>query len=312
MTKAVLLHKTESRYDDVPWDRYHFPKRYLRAMNETVGDWIVYHEPKTARPPGRQAYFAVARVERIEDDPREPDSFYAFVSRYQELADAVPLKRTDGSHYETGLRKPDGTTNRGLQQRSVRKIADADFFGILRAGIMDAAAEFDQSGAATGGVVTEVERPVVEQILSRPLRDAGFRGAVLKAYDSACAFTGLRILNGKGRAEVDAAHIRPVGHNHGGPDSVRNGLALSKTVHWLFDRGVIAIGDDYRILESPGRMPPRVRALMNRDGRIRVPKRPSEKPYPDFLAYHREMFEDLHGSFRPLDLAASDGTAPPG
>ena len=306
MTKAVLLHKADSRYDDVPWERYHFPKRYLRAMNEALGDWIVYHEPKTSRPPGRQAYFAVARVERIEDDPRDPGSFYAFVTSYQELAEAVPLKRTDGSHYETGLRKPDGTTNRGLQQRSVRIIADADFFGILHAGIVNAAAELDQPDAASGDVVTKVERPVVERILSRPLRDAGFRSAVLTAYDSTCAFTGLRILNGKGRAEVDAAHIRPVGHNHGGPDSVRNGLALSKTVHWLFDRGVIAIGDDYRILESPGRMPPKVSALMNRDGCIRVPKRPSEQPYPDFLAYHRKMFEDQYGSFRPLD--ASDAT----
>jgi putative restriction endonuclease len=41
--------------------------------------------------------------------------------------------------------------------------------------------------------------------------------------------TGLRIFNGSGRAEVQAAHIRPVADN--GPDSVRNGLALSSTIH---------------------------------------------------------------------------------
>ena len=312
MTKLVLLHKANSRYDDVPWERYHFPKRYRRAMNEAVGDWVVYHEPKTSRPPGRQAYFAVARVERIEEDSQNSGSFYAFMGEYQELADTVPLKRTGGGHYETGLQKPDGTTNRGLQQWSVRRISDADFFDILQAGIMSVAANSDLPGAAAGDVVTEVERPVVERILSRPLRDAGFRSAVLNAYDFTCAFTGLRILNGQGRAEVDAAHIRPVGHNHGGPDSVRNGLALSKTVHWLFDRGVVAIGDDYRILESPGRMPPKVKTLMNRDGCIRVPERPSERPYPDFLAYHRKMFEDQYGSFRPLDVAVSDRTTAPG
>ncbi|MGH6673150.1 MAG: HNH endonuclease [Xanthobacteraceae bacterium] len=43
--------------------------------------------------------------------------------------------------------------------------------------------------------------------------------------------TGLQIINGGGRAEVQAAHIRPVAA--GGFDSVRNGLALSGTIHWI-------------------------------------------------------------------------------
>ena len=58
--------------------------------------------------------------------------------------------------------------------------------------------------------------------------------------------TGLRIINGGGRSEVQAAHIRPVASS--GPDSVRNGLALSGTAHWMFDRGLLSIGDDYSIL----------------------------------------------------------------
>jgi hypothetical protein len=37
----------------------------------------------------------------------------------------------------------------------------------------------------------------------------------------------LQIINGGGRTEVQAAHIRPVAA--GGSDSVRNGLALSGT-----------------------------------------------------------------------------------
>ena len=31
--------------------------------------------------------------------------------------------------------------------------------------------------------------------------------------------------------------------DHHGPDSIRNGLALSRTFHWLFDRGIISIAD---------------------------------------------------------------------
>jgi len=33
-----------------------------------------------------------------------------------------------------------------------------------------------------------------------------------------------------------------------GPDSVRNGIGSIRTVHWMFDRGLISIGDDYKIL----------------------------------------------------------------
>ena len=43
--------------------------------------------------------------------------------------------------------------------------------------------------------------------------------------------------NGGGRAEAQAAHIQPVAEN--GPDSLRNGVALSSTFHWMFDRGLI-------------------------------------------------------------------------
>ena len=60
----------------------------------------------------------------------------------------------------------------------------------------------------------------------------------LRAYDARCAITGLKLINGGGRAEVAAAHIRPVEAN--GPDIISNGIALSATAHWMFDRGLIS------------------------------------------------------------------------
>ena len=67
---------------------------------------------------------------------------------------------------------------------------------------------------------------------------------------STCAMTGIKIINGRGLPEVQAAHIQPVSNR--GPDSVRNGLALSGTVHWMFDRGLITLGSppEYPILLS--------------------------------------------------------------
>ena len=65
-------------------------------------------------------------------------------------------------------------------------------------------------------------------------------------YDGRCAVTGWKLVNGGGRLEAQASHIRAV--EHGGPDSVRSGLALSGTAHWMFGRGLIGFRDDLEII----------------------------------------------------------------
>ncbi|TIP51101.1 MAG: restriction endonuclease, partial [Mesorhizobium sp.] len=59
----------------------------------------------------------------------------------------------------------------------------------------------------------EPSRDRVSYIGSRIVRDRIFRRIVLRAYDERCAITGLKLINGGGRAEVSAAHIRPVEAN---------------------------------------------------------------------------------------------------
>ena len=109
---------------------------------------------------------------------------------------------------------------------------------------------------------------------------------VLRAYDQRCAVTGLKLINGSGRAEVAAAHIRSVEER--GPDIVSNGIALSGTAHWMFDRGLISLADDLEILVSRQvNDPDGVRALINRNGRAIEPRRASDRPHPHFLQWHR-------------------------
>lgn len=92
---------------------------------------------------------------------------------------------------------------------------------------------------------------------------------------------------GSENAEVDAGHVRPVQAN--GPDVVNNGLALSGTAHWMFDRGLISLADDLEILISrqvndvDG-----VRAFINKTGFAFAPDRAGDRPHPHFLGWHRE------------------------
>jgi putative restriction endonuclease len=246
MTKAVLVTKANPVYDDLPELRYHFPRTYLRQVQAALNDWVVYYEPRRTSGDvnsrgGRQAYFVTARIRRIEQDVKLPDHFYAFVSDYLEF-DRPVLFRADDRYFESALRKDDGNTNKGAFGRAVRAIPDEEYELILAAGFADiigAPRDVVPSTVKRGSFAeepTEFERPIVESIVSRPFRDAAFATAVKNVYDNTCAITGLRIINGGGRAKVQAAHIRPVAAS--GPDSVRNGLALCGTVHWMFDRGL--------------------------------------------------------------------------
>lgn len=125
------------------------------------------------------------------------------------------------------------------------------------------------------------------QLTSRAIRNRLLRRLILRAYDKRCAITGLKLINGGGRAEVDAAHIRPVEAN--GPDTLGNGVALSDTAHWMFDRGLISLSDDLDILVSrQANDPESIRGLLNKTGRAIVPLRPSARPHPHFLQWHRE------------------------
>jgi putative restriction endonuclease len=188
-----------------------------------------------------------------------------------------------------------------VQGRSVRPLAEADFAAMVTAGLAETLApanavrlglDFpaaDLLPLSVPGVAENAPRRVEQMLLNRKIRDANFRLVVCDAYENRCAVTGLRIINGGGRAEVQAAHIQPVAEN--GPDVVPNGLALSATVHWLFDRHLISIGADHRLLVAHNRVPGELVNLFRpRDEPIHMPKDPRLRPHPRFLAQHRERF----------------------
>lgn len=81
------------------------------------------------------------------------------------------------------------------------------------------------------------------------LRSSVFRKAILEIYDNQCAISGLKVADARNRSLVDACHITPFAETYN--DSICNGLALSPTFHRAFDRGLIAVSDNYRVLVHP-------------------------------------------------------------
>jgi putative restriction endonuclease len=288
MTKLVLLHRADSIYEDVPDERYDFPRTYLRAVEAGVGDWAVYYEPVKAGPRG---YFAVAKIAEVIPKPGAEGRFLAMMEpgSFLEFDRDIP-RLQDGRPWETALAGADGWPKAGgAQQLAVRRLPEAEFAAIVRAGLPDDLERIEATryGPGLAEPVVPFERPVIERLVSRPYRDVAFRRKVREAYDYRCAMSGLRLRNGGGRPEVNAAHIRPVERQ--GSDSVRNGLALSGTLHWMFDRGLISVAEDHSILVSRNKVPRDVAdRLIVPSGRLVLPQDRRDWPHPENLRWHRE------------------------
>ena len=189
-----------------------------------------------------------------------------------------------------------------LQGKSIRIVSDADFEAIVRAGLGETLApanavpseldpyQFDEETLdLLGAPPAEQERRIEQILVNRKIREASFRRHVCEAYDNRCAVTGLRIVNGGGKAEVQAAHIWSVAS--GGPDVVQNGLALSGTAHWLFDRHLISLTDNYGLLISHNKVPAELRDLFSKHlDRIHLPDDPRLWPHRGYIGRHREAF----------------------
>ena len=297
MARGVFLHREDSIYDDQPENQYQFPPQYLSRASQFVGDWIIYYEPR--RGPTGKGYYAIARVERIIPDPSAAGMYLAQIEEgsYLQFERPVAFSGPEGP-VERGVLNEAGKIS-GRAQAAVRPISIEDFNRILDLGLPDEEPLLPRAGPVMEGPAAsllaedhspfqlDVERERVAFYNSRIVRDRVFRRVVLDAYDCRCAITGFKFTNGHGRAEVEAAHIKPVERN--GPDVITNGIALSGTVHWMFDRGLISLSDDLDVLVSRQvNDVDSVWSLINKSRRATAPSNPAHRPHPNYLAWHRE------------------------
>lgn len=125
-----------------------------------------------------------------------------------------------------------------------------------------------------------------------PVRDQGFRRAVITAYNHRCALCGTRMLTPDGHTAVVAAHIVPWSISHN--DDLENGMALCYLCHWTFDVGLTGVSSEYRVMISPqlttGRNVPGYLATLSGRGMI-GPTAPFPWPDTGSLKWHfREVF----------------------
>lgn len=292
MALGIFLHRYDSSYDDSPAERYHFPRQYLGRVQACIGDWIIYLEPSKVKE--SRGYFAVTKIQEVIPDPSNAHMYFAIVETgsYCDFPNQVPFNGSAGL-LELGVLNDAGRMS-GRAQSAVRPVSLADFNRIIDAGFEETDVLPRIGEIISNRVQEEIEpfefevpRSRFNVLNSRIIRDRSFRRLILQAYDARCAITGLKLINGGGRAEVEAAHIRPVEHN--GPDAVNNGIAMSGTAHWMFDRGLISLTDDLTIMVSRTvNDVDSILGIVNRSGKALPPTDFRNHPHPAFLSWHRE------------------------
>ena len=122
------------------------------------------------------------------------------------------------------------------------------------------------------------------------VRGGLFKKLVPKVYNSTCSFTGMRLESTFAHSFIDACHIVPFSLTH--DDTITNGIALCPNLHRAFDRGLVSVDNDYRIIISK-----HISEIENHtyslklltDRKIRLPLDTQYFPSLENLKWHREQ-----------------------
>jgi len=80
------------------------------------------------------------------------------------------------------------------------------------------------------------------------IRGGLFKLSIPRIYNQRCCISGMHIMGPPNIQMIDACHIHPFSLSN--DDTVKNGIALSPTLHRAFDRGLIGISADYKVMVS--------------------------------------------------------------
>lgn len=107
------------------------------------------------------------------------------------------------------------------------------------------AAELDSLVDEPFELMATIDTPAIYTTTTKEVRDRGFSIRIRDLYRNTCAVCRSRVVTPQGYTLVDAAHVWPrsVSRN----DDPRNGMALCKTHHWMYDQFLLTVTTSYEI-----------------------------------------------------------------
>ena len=168
------------------------------------------------------------------------------------VLEGLPLRVIRGAHPGNPYAPITGYRYDGLYRVEAHwhEVGKAGFkvwrYRLLR--IDDTAMEVDRAAKIEGG------NPIPGRVVTttqRVVRDTKQAKALKAHYGYSCQVCGALIATAAG-LYAEAAHIRPLGAPHNGPDTADNIICLCPNHHVMFDLGAFAIADDFSLIGIKG------------------------------------------------------------
>ena len=177
----------------------------------------------------------------------------------------------------------------------IRQTLIDTYFADFKADIESLITEDQQIDAYRQTLLRQVKQtfsslqPLAPTEAEHPIRTAGFRQAIMRIYDYTCAVCQLYVLTLDGESITEAAHIIPF--KVSGNNDVRNGISLCQLHHWSFDKGLISVDRNYKVIVSDlmlERGPAEWLLTTLRGKSILLPEHDELYPAQEALSWHRE------------------------
>ena len=177
----------------------------------------------------------------------------------------------------------------------IRQTLIDTYFADFKVGIESLITEGQQIDAYRQALLGQVKhtflslQPLAPAEGENPIRIAGFRQTIMRIYDYTCAVCQLYVLTLDGESVTEAAHIIPF--KVSGNNDVRNGISLCQLHHWSFDKGLISVDRNYKVIVSDlmlERGPAEWLLTTLRGKSILLPEHDELYPAQEALSWHRE------------------------
>ncbi|GAA4339537.1 HNH endonuclease [Flaviaesturariibacter amylovorans] len=121
------------------------------------------------------------------------------------------------------------------------------------------------------------------------IRGSIFKKEVPRVYNYACGISGMRVIADRQLQMIDACHIIPFAES--GDDHISNGIALCPNLHRAFDRGLISIDANFKVIATSfteAQADYLIRPFVGR--RLLLPSDQKYWPAQSKLELHRQKF----------------------
>ncbi len=148
-----------------------------------------------------------------------------------------------------------------------------------------------------GGYLANLEKYLLNESKENPkallmdeeeekfIRGGLFKKLVPQVYNSTCCFSGMRLISSFGFSMIDACHIVPFSVSKN--DKVSNGIALCPNLHRAFDRGLLAVDNEFKIIVSTQF----AEDVTNNYGLKMLENKPIQSPFGEIHNPLKENFE---------------------